>query len=433
MRRALLMSCVSIVVCGVVYGVVVCRAALLRLVSFLSRARVRDPSFARRRLPIAAAVAVFLSVGMAVASDTPPGRYRSNEIGMAIESIREGEDSEYILEVRDHRDGIERVLLHEDEVQTRILTEYERGRAVSETEWSEDRRIAEREFDREGRLIEEARLEDGQVRRRSSFEYADGRLAVRVDTDSQGAELAREEYSYRQDGFLRRVERRFEGGGRGRSEFLYSGGALVEEWHERGEAEILVRYDAYGRLELTEERDGGEVLAIERRYYDEDGESADSDEDRDPEVDGGAGSPDRTEPVGAEPVRVEVERPSEQTRTVTEYDDGGRRIGERRWESGELIVERSFEYAAGELSREVVERDGSVEERLYEYNDDGDLVEEERLVENVRSRRIRYQDEGRVEERYEDGELALIIEYHEERRVREQVVRDGEVVREREF
>ncbi len=385
---------------------------------------------------IAIAVLLVLPVinasGTPRGQNTPPGRYRSNSIAMALEPLEAGESAEYELEIV--REEIapgtvreERVLTQNGDRRRRIVREYEDGRIVAEREWEDEQQVSERRYDERGRLEQEIVREHGEIAERVRLLYHDdGRLSERIielpETDDESAEVTeldeasftehfRERYRYRDDGLIRRIERTFADGAAGGSEFLFSDSILVEEWHERGAASVLVVYDRIGRLTLTEEHFEDELVIAEQLIY-----------------------PDDDTRREAEPSRREVREPQFDTMTVTDLDEAGREISEHVYEDEERISERRFEYDEDLLVREIIETTGGTEERQYEYDEDGNRREEKRTVDGVITRRIRFgEDEQVTEERYIDGELALIIEREGEERIREQVIQDGEVVRERTF
>ncbi len=396
-----------------------------------------------------AAPVVALS-GMSGGHDTAPGRYRSNSIAMALEPLAPEESAEYELEIVREVSGPgelleEHVLTRDGEELRRIVREYEANRIVAEREWEGERQVSERRFDERGRVAQEVVHEQGEVVERVRFVYRDdGRLSERIierpdeaangevaddesanGSDQESGESAavadpddvsfsehfRERYRYRADGLLRRIERAFADGSTGGSEFLFSDSILVEEWHERGVASVLVVYDRIGRLTLTEEHFEDELVVSERLHY------PDDDLRRD-----------------AGPDRREVSEPEHDRITETELDEAGREVVEHVYEGGERTRQRRFEYDEELLVREIIETDERLEERRYEYDEDGNRTTEERTVDGVITRRLRFGDGEQVtEERYIDGDLALIIERDGEERVREQVIRDGEVERERTF
>lgn len=352
-------------------------------------------------------------IGAVAQEGTGSGWYRSNAMGMPLESISEEsrEEYEYTLFV-DRSDTMGTRRVYRD---GNVVRETERefspaGGVVFEEERVDDELTARREFDENGRLEVERAYEEGELDSVDFYAYRDDRLYERRREDNEANELFVERYSYKTDGSLRRVERTFSASEETRlSEFLFADGELREEWHERAGVSVLVRYDRFGRLVRTEERRNGSLSLSERLEYPADDESRDT-------------APERRE-------RVE---PGRDRRTVTTYDEDGRETLERRYEDDELAVEREFRYEDDLLTMELVRDEEGEQERRYQY-DDGELSREEWTRDGTPEREIDYDGERRTEQRYVDGEPALIIEFDGEQRVREQVLRDGEVVREREF
>ena len=388
------------------------------------------------------AVAMLFCVEVPAGAREPsePGWYRSNALGMLLEPIAEGsrEEYEYILLVEREERQETRALYREGDYARETVREFsDEGIIVSEEEWDYGELSVRREFDEDGRLSVEYHYEHdepgegdvpGEDRARGPgedvapgedvvpssvdfFSYRDGRLYERRREDGDGNELFTERYRYRREGLLRRVERTFSADdGTGQSEFLYSDEELREEWHERDGVSVLVRYDRWGRLVRTEERRDNVLVLSEQLFY------PDGDDARDI-------PPERSK-------RVEPERGRQ---TVTEYDEDGRTIAERRYEDDEQVEEREFQYEDDLLVLELVRDDDGEQERRYTYDEDGERISEERTRDGVPERRIEFDGDKRTEHRYVDGALSLIIEFDGEDRVREQVVRDGEVVRERRF
>ena len=361
-------------------------------------------------------IAILVSSGASVSAQEriDSGWYRSNALGMLLEPVADEvrEEQEYTL-LLEREAGQEIRRLYRDGVAERELVRdfSDAGTVVSEEERVGDELTTRREFDEEGRLAVERDYEDGRLETVDFFSYRGGRLFERRRENGDGDELFVERYRYKTEGLLRRVERRFSAAdATGSSEFLYADDELREEWHERGGVSVLIRYDRSGRLVRTEERRDDVLVLSEQFFY--------------PEGDDARDTP---------PVRSEGAEPEQGRRTETGFDESGRTIAERRYEDDELTEEREFRYENDLLVLEIVRDEEGEQERRYDYDEDGERVSEERTRDGVPERRIAFDGDRRTEERYVDGELALIVEFDGEERVREQVVRDGEVVREREF
>lgn len=246
--------------------------------------------------------------------------------------------------------------------------------------------------------------ENAEAVERTELEYAEGRLLAR--RRYRGGELRTTEYfRYWADGTLRVVRRISERGAT--VEYRYRGGRLDEEWLVAGATTERTRYDAAGRIASRSRWEEDELVEREEREY------------------WGEGSDDPLRRV------VVVADGSE---TVSRYDESGRLLGSSVARDGEVASDRTRVFEDGLLVEER-EHSGGVT-KVWRYSYDGDELVEERFFEDDELVKITdYRVEGfsRLETLYRDGEQALRVYYDGRERAREEVVRDGEVIRTRSF
>lgn len=239
---------------------------------------------------------------------------------------------------------------------------------------------------------------------RIELEYGEGVLLARRRYRGE-ALLTTEYFRYWADGTLRVVRRIAERGAT--VEYRYRDGRLDEEWLVAGRSTERTRYDAAGRVvSRTRWRDGELVEREEREYW---GDDAD------------------------DPVRRVVVF-ADGSETVSRYDETGRLLGSSVARDGEVASDRTRVFEDGLLVEER-EQSGGVA-KVWRYLYEGDELVEERYLEDGELVKVTdYRVEGftRVETLYRDGEEALRISYDGRDRVREEVVRDGEVIRTRTF
>lgn len=243
--------------------------------------------------------------------------------------------------------------------------------------------------------------------RRTELEYDGERLVSRRTYRNDELE-ATEHLRYWADGSLRLIRRI---GDRGTSvEYRYHDGRLTEEWIDSGSSREQLVYDVAGRLEERTRWAGEEIVERETREY------------------WGDGADDRIR-------RMVVA--SRDRDTTYRYDESGRLLGSSVSLDGALDLERSRRYEDGLLVEEREERGGVERVWRYEYDDDG-ILRQERISENDRLVRVvdhlvAEQEYTRVERLYRDGAEILRAYYRGEDRLLEEVMRDGEVVRTRQF
>lgn len=245
---------------------------------------------------------------------------------------------------------------------------------------------------------------DARAVERSELEYDGGTLRSRrryVDD----ALVSTEHYRYWADGSLRVVRRIASGGAS--VEYRYREGRLEEEWVFSESSSVHTRYDEAGRLvERTTREDDGVVERETRSYW---GEAPDA-------------------PLSEVVVFADGER------TVNRYDESGRLLGSSVARDGEVSSDRIRVYEEGRLVEEREQREGVTLVWRYEYEGD-ELVTERSYEDGVLVKLIDYAREEftRVESVYRDGDEALRVYYDGRDRVREEVVRDGEIIRTRTF
>ncbi len=119
----------------------------------------------------------------------------------------------------------------------------------------------------------------------------------------------------------------------------------------------------------------------------------------------------------------------------TQYDAGGGEISETTTIAG-IVTERAG-WSRDEAGRVLVVRrtgTGGTTEVRTTWAADGTLEREEHFLRGSRVKNVIHTAANeRVEELFEDGEMFLRVQYRGDTRVREEVILDGAVVRERTF
>ena len=347
------------------------------------------------RMTVHPAIAVTLPVVLLLLSSPacPADLYWSNAVGIQGELLRSDEPDPpaYILEVSTSGGAEVRRLLNS-------------GQEIRRTEIVRDGTTATE------RTYEESHYSEGALTERWEFGYHRDLLTTREVFGPTDALIYRETYSYWRDGTLRSIVK--EEQSEVRTGYRYRDGRLEEEWISRpGEAERF-EFDSAGRLAIRERFADEDLIEQEVRLY----WASDS---------------------GSLLKEVIVSAGDEITRRG--YDDRGRLTSERVEESGLLVRElvRTFgdDFLIGEE-----EVDGEGRRRWeYEYTTDGereretyfeddDLVEISHLILGPEQ-----SPADRMVELFNRGKAVLRVYYEGQLRVMEEVIRDSEVIRTREF
>lgn len=385
----------------------------------------------RPSLPVLAAALAVTAV-VSIAAESAQDReiyYRSNEIGIPFEKIPQDAVAEhrFVLVHRgavDHGDaaGEERLLLDGGRQVRRWVRRRDAGGAlIDESDYVDGMLVAERSFDDTGRLTEAAAYDDGVPVSRTAYAYEPRTVRVEV-TGSDGMVLQTATYELAATGQLRDFARVEPGADRLGVRFVFAGGTLVEEAVTSGATRLVSRYLAGERYEVEEWR--GDVLHAVREL------------ERSP--DGFLVGETRIEPA--------LDR-----RTTSRFDAAGRVLEAVTTEDGRQVeLVRHHRDAAGRIVTTRRATDAGEERWEYEYVTDPQAGSADTPDDRLRTVRFEQNDElvsfttyewpsdddgqpTRQADYYRDGAPYLRVHFRGDTRVREQVLKDGQVVRERVF
>jgi hypothetical protein len=359
------------------------------------------------RIPVLLLSAVLAFAPALGAQDTGTVQYYvSNDLGMALERIGwyRQEEFPYILLVMTEGGRETRTLLYQGlEVQR---WEFEEGeqRIYRDSQLEQRRR-----YDIGNRLIEDQLYAEGSLTQRTLYHYNRDLLERTETFGADGRLLYRDFYSLSPDGQLRGVTRE---DGRGDQRFALADGAksVAEERYGNSRERRINRYDQEGRLAEREYWYDGQLLERERFEYRDDGEKLSS---------------SRLEELSLERV------------TLRSYDDEGRIIRVEVTE-GERQIQQTVHVRDGQgrIVETTTRGPRGIENWLFEY-DEQELVREEYRIRGFLERITLYSRQGqeriRVEELYREGQVFMRVHYRSEQKIREEFLRNGEVVRVREF
>lgn len=334
--------------------------------------------------------------------------YVSNNLGMPLEEIHPSrrEEFDYILVVAREGEVQRRTLFHDGQPVRRW--ELDPG---EEREYEGGELVQLRRYDEQGRPTEEQSFEKGELSRRTVYHYGRERLE-RLDTyGPDGTLLHSDHYRLSAEGELRRVTREQGDAGDGQQLSLSGGEGICEERYGNARERRFNRYDTNGRLAEQEYWYGGTLIERQRFQYRGDGEILSSSLLEEPKLER---TTRRIYDEQGLPVRIEVEQKGQPVELTVHVRDGQGRILEttRRGSRG-------------------------IERWLFQYDEEGEALREEYRVrgalESITEYRGQEGQRSRVEELYRDGRPFMRVHYRGEQKVKEEFLREGEVVRVREF
>jgi antitoxin component YwqK of YwqJK toxin-antitoxin module len=334
--------------------------------------------------------------------------FRSNALGMLLGPAGSAPDAQdrpdYLLK-RFGRPGMETRVLSKAGKETR---RWERslgpgGRVMGQTETVDGQPVSLQNWDQAGNIVEERRFANGKPAERIRYAYDGNRLSKIEYDDQDGKPGRRDEYLYGAAGELREVRRLWPDGRRSASRYATVGGLLLEEYHSQAGADMLVRFDRQGRP--AERRDWKEKSLFSSTAYAYDG---------------------LTGPLLEERVSLPVSG----RRIVRRFDAGGRMIEEETFAAERSLGKVSQKYENGRLAVRRQIGPGGVQESAFSYDADGRLsVETLKDGASILKKTTYLANGERAEELYRQGRLVLRLYIRAERVVREEIIRDGEVIR----
>ena len=382
---------------------------------------------------LALAAALGLTSALWAAAQSSDGQntyYRANEIGIPFEEISPAAaaDHRFVLVHRraaGDAGGSERLLLEDGRQVRRWVTRRDaRGERLSESDYVGGELVAERSFDASGRLAGSATYADGALLTRTAYTY-EPRL-VRVEAvGPEGAVQFRATYELAATGQLRDFVRIAPGQDQTGARFVFAGGALIEEILTTGSTRLVSRYLAGERYQVEEWR--GDRLHVVRETQ---------------------RSPDGVL------IAETVFEPARDRRTTRRFDAAGRELEVLTTEQGrQMEIARHARDAAGRIVTTTRESADGDERWDYEYAEDVLSAGASGEGPDDRLRSARHQQGGLLVsvttydldaaegaddapstwqiDFYRDGVPFRRERYRGEVRTHEQILRDGQVIRER--
>lgn len=354
-------------------------------------------------------VFLILAVLPSFPQDSSVRYYTSNDLGMALEEIGwyRRDEFPYLLVVQKGDQWEKRTLLHRGE-------EIRRWEVGAQEERVFDGGVIQERFryDQSGRLTEEQLFQDGEPSRRKVYHYRGAVLALTETFDSKGELLFRDAYYLSPGGELRRVSRE-ERERQTTQELALSGGGgiLAEERYGNVRDRKVSRYDLEGRLTERERWSQGELIERERFEYRGDGDAL---------------------------VRSQLEQLQLRATIRRSYDEQGRLIRSVVEQEGDQIEQtvhlRDETGAIVETTKRSVR---GLEHWLFDYGPQDTLRREEYRIRGALERITIYStdsgESSRTEELYREGQIFMRIYFEGEEKVKEEFLRNGEVIRERQL
>ncbi len=331
--------------------------------------------------------------------------YASDASGMAFDTITGPRDAAYALKVSKSGSSERSELFHDGVVIKSWHRSFAEDGMLSREAFSEgDMLIEERLYDERGKLtIERLFLDEGVVEE-IAYQYASGRLQSKT-TNRSGETPERMVYMYAPDGRLASVNdtKDMSFG----TSSAPSGGQAI--WRQSQDGLELRRFGQDGRLSSVSVYIAGVLNSNESREW----------------KDGAL-------------LRSVVDK-KDGTRTTIVFAPDGAAIGQETNVTIEFDgtvqsrINRSYDFK-GRLERMETIAKNHVQLVSYEYDQDDTLLSTKTLVDGFIESLVTYASPlVRIEELYSRGVAFVRVRYEDGRRVLEEMLKDGEVVRSKRF
>ncbi|GAB6089509.1 hypothetical protein [Spirochaeta dissipatitropha] len=240
------------------------------------------------------------------------------------------------------------------------------------------------------------------------FEYRGTQLQQVSRFDSHGEVEYRDSFVYRDEGALRQVERRYPDGTSRSSQYSFHSGVLRDELHRLPDGSmLLVRFDSGGRI--NQERIIRNETIVEQTVFHYENSAI------------------------RQPLRSETDLFERNRRILRNYE-AGLIVSEMEYAGNDLLKESGWEYSEERrIIRRWTEKAGQREVREFAYAEDGSLSEERLLIDSELQEIRSYEGQSEILEMYRRSEAVLRVYFSEGRRIREEVLHAGEIIRVREF
>ncbi|MBN2351827.1 MAG: hypothetical protein JXD23_04585 [Spirochaetales bacterium] len=336
--------------------------------------------------------------------------YRSDWVGVSLQPIDRYrmDEFEYVLVVK--RDGTKetRTLLHSKKEWKRweILFD-EHGRKTEEFDYEDKKLVAHSLFDNKGRMKFEYIHEKGVLTQKKTYSYS-ARGIDFVDTvDAKDERLYTDEYELSPAGRLRSMRRIFPDNSVVVIHFTYGEGMLVGEWEYRDGRIVETTNNENGQPLHREEWNKDELLDVQDYTYDT---------------------------QSGKLVKETVKNPSAKTKTDRTYDEDGNIVAETTTGASgeEVVVTYTYEGDRKKTMRKKSEI--GVEEWRYFYKGDGGLEHEDYYRRGLLEMRTTYTNaDSWHEEIFRDEEVVIRVYYQKQKKVKEEFIQDGRMIRTKEY
>ncbi len=341
--------------------------------------------------------------------------FRSDVVGIAIEKIPwyRADEYQYVLRIETTgRPGSEikdKVLLKNGREVKRWKFFYNDAGMIEKEMYYEGKELkTESSFDKMGRVVGRKAFKNSKLLSLIRYSYVGNLLKERYVTNDKNEELWEEHFFYDRWNRLVKVVKKFPDGRRFVSLYNIGDEGLYDEVQSFGVNEVVFHYDSEGREAERDVWKHGKLLSSKSLVYYGDSSKL---------------------------KLVRIVYPREKKRVIESYNSRGFLIDRKEYVGETLEREESCEWNGDLLIKKRIREKGKgIELYIYFYDASKKLVKEEHWVKGELETLKEYTgNKSMVESFYRNGKVFLRSYYLNDRKVREEIIENGKVVRERKF
>jgi hypothetical protein len=347
---------------------------------------------------------------LACAAFTETLYFRSDWVGLEMEPITRVrmDEFEFVLGVVRTDAKTVKTLFRKQKEWKRWETAYnERHERTNEYEFENNILTSEYVYDRKNRVKSEKRYAKGALSERLAYSYSARGIDFVETFDAHDSLLYTDEYALAPSGRLRSMRRVFPDGSIAVVRFTYGERTLVSDWEYKDGRIIETAYNERGQARHREEWDKDALLAVKDFEYD----------------------------AQTHNLAREIEKNiDDNTRLERVYDAEGNIAKELEGTGDRPPVEFSYVYDGGKRTVTRKKSDIGVEEWRFAYDGEGNIAREEYYRRGFLQMRTVYTaDNTWYEEIFHEDEPIIRAYFVKEKKIREEFLQEGRVVRTKEY
>ncbi|MFQ3620660.1 MAG: hypothetical protein SNJ78_06920 [Spirochaetales bacterium] len=332
--------------------------------------------------------------------------YRSNELGMPLEILKRGDPvPEFRLIIAKHLDKETRTLLDAEGTEVKRWERFSTPSGIEEREYDSQGLKEKIFYDSRGRVL---RIESHDFQQGGVIEYTvtEGKYLGSIRTSLNGEFELMDRILYTSKGLVRGIVRSSKENVSQAAFFSQDRGILRRETFQGERGTLLSRYNSRGEIVYQEVRRGEKVVEVQRFFY--------------------QGEP------SFKMARKEIENPLSGRKVQIVFNEEGNIEREIEIVGGVFSQETFYIYRGRVLLRKESRTRAGQYVWEFQYSDQDKKIEERQYEKGILVLKIEFDTPDgftRVESRYREGDLIMKTYFQEEKEIKVEYYRGGTLLR----